>query len=108
MLEGGAIMEDSAAQKRKQQEFALASVSEVSSAPSSASPGVSLFAGDRLQILNESRHVALNAYLSAIQVRFFFFYFFILNLALIFFVCSLSDKYSVNGVLISLFLTAVY
>lgn len=76
MLEGGAIMEDSAAQKRKQQEFALASVSEVSSAPSSASPGVSLFAGDRLQILNESRHVALNAYLSAIQVRFFFFLFF--------------------------------
>ncbi|KAG4990508.1 hypothetical protein JHK87_023965 [Glycine soja] len=61
-------MEDSAAQKRKQREFALASVSEVSSAPSSASPGVSLFAGDRLQILNESRHVALNAYLSAIQL----------------------------------------
>ena len=72
MLEGGAIMEDSAAQKRKQQEFALASVSEVSSAPSSASPGVALFAGDRLQIRNESHRVALNAHLSDIQVRFFF------------------------------------
>ena len=68
MLEGGAIMEDSAAQKRKQQEFALASVSEVSSAPSSASPGVALFAGDRLQIRNESHRVALNAHLSDIQL----------------------------------------
>ena len=103
MLEGGAIMEDSAAQKRKQQEFALASVSEVSSAPSSASPGVALFAGDRLQIRNESHRVALNAHLSDIQVRFFFLFSSFFESRFDFFVCSLSDKYAVIGVLISLF-----
>ncbi|XP_020220631.1 probable histone-arginine methyltransferase 1.3 [Cajanus cajan] len=61
-------MEDSGAQKRNHPEFALASVSELSSPHSSASPGVALFAGDRIQIRNESHRLLLNAYIPAIQL----------------------------------------
>ncbi|XP_027902937.1 probable histone-arginine methyltransferase 1.4 isoform X2 [Vigna unguiculata] len=55
-------------QKRKQREFALASVSEVSSSSSSASPGVGVFAGDRLQIRNESNHILLSVHLTDFQL----------------------------------------
>ncbi|KAL9314838.1 hypothetical protein ACSQ67_020290 [Phaseolus vulgaris] len=55
-------------QKTKQREFALASVSEVSSSSSSALPGVAVFAGDRLQIRNESNRIVLGAHLTEIQL----------------------------------------
>jgi len=61
-------------QKTKQREFALASVSEVSSSSSSALPGVAVFAGDRLQIRNESNRIVLGAHLTEIQVCFCFFF----------------------------------
>ncbi|ESW10906.1 hypothetical protein PHAVU_009G248200 [Phaseolus vulgaris] len=56
-------------QKTKQREFALASVSEVSSSSSSSAlPGVAVFAGDRLQIRNESNRIVLGAHLTEIQL----------------------------------------
>ncbi|BAT80264.1 histone-arginine methyltransferase [Vigna angularis] len=55
-------------EKRKQREFALASVSEVSSSSSSSSlSGVAVFAGDRLQIRNESNLILLSAHLTDVQ-----------------------------------------
>lgn len=61
-------------EKRKQREFALVSVSEVSSSSSSASPGVAVFAGDRLQIRNQSNRIILSAHLTDVQVCFCFFF----------------------------------
>jgi len=67
-------MEVSVAEKRKQREFALASVSDVSSSSSSALPGTAVFAGDRLQIRNESNNIVLSAHLTDTEVRFIFFF----------------------------------
>ncbi|CAJ1963401.1 unnamed protein product [Sphenostylis stenocarpa] len=61
-------MEDSVAQKRKQREFALASVSEVYASSSSTSPGVAVFSGDRLQIRDESNRIVINAHLTDIEL----------------------------------------
>jgi len=92
-------------QKRKQREFALASVSEVSSSSSSASPGVGVFAGDRLQIRNESNHILLSVHLTDFQVGFCFGFF---GISLDYLVCRVRFvmKCATNGVVIvmSLFL----
>ncbi|WVZ17965.1 hypothetical protein V8G54_005287 [Vigna mungo] len=54
-------------EKRKQREFALVLVSEVSSSSSSASPGVAVFAGDSLQIRNKYNRILLSAHLTDVQ-----------------------------------------
>ncbi|KAK7354812.1 hypothetical protein VNO80_20310 [Phaseolus coccineus] len=66
-MEEEAKMEVLVAQKTKQREFALASVSEVSSS-SSALPGVAVFAADRLQIRKESNRIVLSAHLTDIKL----------------------------------------
>ncbi|XP_020222059.1 probable histone-arginine methyltransferase 1.3 [Cajanus cajan] len=53
-------MEDSLGQKWKHREFALASVSDLSSPPSSASPGIARFDSDGLQIHNQSHQIPLS------------------------------------------------
>ncbi|ESW07940.1 hypothetical protein PHAVU_009G005200 [Phaseolus vulgaris] len=54
-------MEDSLEQKWKQREFMLASVSDLSSAPPSASlPGIARFDSDGLQIHHESQQIPLS------------------------------------------------
>ncbi|KAG4929337.1 hypothetical protein AAZX31_17G025800 [Glycine max] len=53
-------MEESLGQKWKQREFALASVSDLSSAPSSASPGIARFDSDGLQIHHQSHQIPFN------------------------------------------------
>ena len=66
-------MEDSTGQKRKQREFVLASVSELSSS-SSESPGISRFTSDgsvaELQIHQQSHELSLNVDLRNAQVGF--------------------------------------
>ncbi|KAL2339034.1 hypothetical protein Fmac_013480 [Flemingia macrophylla] len=50
-------MEDSLGQKWKQREFPLASVSDLSSPPTSASPGIARFDSDGLQIHQQSHQI---------------------------------------------------
>ncbi|KEH37264.1 histone-arginine methyltransferase, putative [Medicago truncatula] len=61
-------MEESAAIKRKLREFALASVNELSSSPSSASPGVLRLTDDTLQIHHDSHQIAFDVHLPLLQI----------------------------------------
>lgn len=61
-------MEESAAIKRKQREFPLASVNELSSSPSSASPGVLRLTADTLQIHHDSHQIAFDVHLPLLQI----------------------------------------
>ena len=64
-------MEDSLEQKWKQREFMLASVSDLSSAPPSASlPGIARFDSDGLQIHHESQQIPLSIDPRTVLVRF--------------------------------------
>lgn len=63
-------MEESLGQKWKQREFALASVSDLSSAPSSASPGIARFNSDGLQIHHQSHQIPFNVDPRTVQVHF--------------------------------------
>lgn len=64
-------MEDSDGEKRRRQrEFSLAWVGELSSTPSSASSGIARLSGDTLQIQQDSRQIALSVNLPNVQVRF--------------------------------------
>lgn len=70
-------MEDSVAQKRNQREFALASLSDLSSSSSSSpSPGIARFTCDgstaELQIQHESHQISLTVDLRDAQVHFSF------------------------------------
>jgi len=63
-------MEESLGQKWKQREFTLASVSDLSSAPPSASPGTAHFDSDGLQIRDQSNQIELSIDPPTVQVRF--------------------------------------
>lgn len=69
--ESSKVMEESLGQKWKQREFALASVSDLSLAPSSsASPGIARFNSDGLQIHHQSHQIPFNVDPRTVQVHF--------------------------------------